>query len=73
MTEWTWCLLFGIGTLLWGQVIISVPNKILFFNKSESKTESLAEPAIEEEDVDIESKGKFLWVRGFSRIRTQVS
>lgn len=24
LDQWMWCLLFGIGTLLWGQLIISV-------------------------------------------------
>ncbi|CAH8585720.1 unnamed protein product [Schistosoma rodhaini] len=29
LEHWLWCLFFGIGTLLWGQVIISVPVWII--------------------------------------------
>ncbi|KAH9583415.1 ATPase, Ca transporting, plasma membrane [Schistosoma haematobium] len=29
LEHWLWCLFFGIGTLLWGQVIISIPVWII--------------------------------------------
>ena len=27
--QWLWCLVFGIGTLLWGQVVTTVPTRKL--------------------------------------------
>lgn len=72
MSDWIWCLLFGVGTLLWGQIVTTIPNKCLCFGKFKKEKGFIATD-IEDEDVDIEAEGKFLWIRGFSRIRTQVS
>ncbi|XP_005182536.1 plasma membrane calcium-transporting ATPase 1-like [Musca domestica] len=29
LDQWLWCVFFGLGTLVWGQVITTVPTKIL--------------------------------------------
>lgn len=29
LEQWLWCLFFGIGTLLWGQLVTSVPTRTL--------------------------------------------
>lgn len=29
LEQWMWCLLFGIGTLLWGQMVTTLPTKNL--------------------------------------------
>ncbi|XP_073816254.1 plasma membrane calcium-transporting ATPase 3-like [Musca autumnalis] len=29
LDQWLWCVFFGVGTLVWGQVITTVPTKIL--------------------------------------------
>nr|CAD7413384.1 unnamed protein product [Timema poppensis] len=29
LEQWMWCLFFGIGTLLWGQVVTTVPTRKL--------------------------------------------
>lgn len=29
LEQWLWCLFFGIGTLLWGQVVTTVPTRTL--------------------------------------------
>lgn len=29
LEQWLWCLLFGVGTLLWGQIVTTVPTKKL--------------------------------------------
>lgn len=27
LEQWFWCLLFGIGTLLWGQLVTTIPTR----------------------------------------------
>jgi len=27
--QWMWCIFFGFGTLVWGQLIISLPNRLV--------------------------------------------
>ncbi|KAM7538138.1 hypothetical protein Aperf_G00000064693 [Anoplocephala perfoliata] len=27
--QWMWCIFFGLGTLLWGQVLISIPSSVV--------------------------------------------
>lgn len=29
LEQWMWCLFFGFGTLLWGQVVTTVPTRKL--------------------------------------------
>lgn len=38
LEQWTWCILFGVGVLLWQQVVTSVPNS-LFGKKMEDESD----------------------------------
>lgn len=29
LEQWFWCLFFGIGTLLWGQLVTTIPTRKL--------------------------------------------
>uniref|UniRef100_A0A671KUX6 Calcium-transporting ATPase n=1 Tax=Sinocyclocheilus anshuiensis TaxID=1608454 RepID=A0A671KUX6_9TELE len=80
--QWLWCLFVGMGELIWGQVIASVPTHQLKFLKEaghgpapdEIMDEDLAE---DEEEIDHAERelrrGQILWFRGLNRIQTQVT
>uniref|UniRef100_A0A671KP97 Calcium-transporting ATPase n=1 Tax=Sinocyclocheilus anshuiensis TaxID=1608454 RepID=A0A671KP97_9TELE len=79
--QWLWCLFVGMGELIWGQVIASVPTHQLKFLKEaghgpapdEIMDEDLAE---DEEEIDHAERelrrGQILWFRGLNRIQTQI-
>uniref|UniRef100_A0A672P909 Calcium-transporting ATPase n=1 Tax=Sinocyclocheilus grahami TaxID=75366 RepID=A0A672P909_SINGR len=79
--QWLWCLFVGMGELIWGQVIASVPTHQLKFLKEaghgpapdEIMDEDLAE---DEEEIDHAERelrrGQILWFRGLNRIQTQM-
>ncbi|XP_065165915.1 plasma membrane calcium-transporting ATPase 2 isoform X4 [Atheta coriaria] len=79
LEQWMWCLLFGIGTLLWGQIVTTVPTrkipKILSWGRGhpEEYTEAI-NIGEEKYDVDSDKKpraGQILWIRGLTRLQTQ--
>uniref|UniRef100_UPI00358E444E plasma membrane calcium-transporting ATPase 2-like n=1 Tax=Myxine glutinosa TaxID=7769 RepID=UPI00358E444E len=78
---WLWCVFIGIGELLWGQVIATVPtNKLPFLGAvSRGASASLPPPSDDDEEEDeIDHaerelrRGQILWFRGLNRIQTQI-
>jgi len=82
LEQWLWCLFFGVGTLLWGQLVTTVPTrkipKILSWGRGhpEEYTEAIA---LGEEKFDPDSQegkkpraGQILWIRGLTRLQTQL-
>ncbi|XP_006002568.1 plasma membrane calcium-transporting ATPase 3b isoform X1 [Latimeria chalumnae] len=79
--QWLWCLFVGVGELVWGQVISTVPTSQLKCLKEaghgtvkdEITDEELAE---DEEEIDHAERelrrGQILWFRGLNRIQTQI-
>ncbi|XP_072482871.1 plasma membrane calcium-transporting ATPase 3 isoform X12 [Notamacropus eugenii] len=79
--QWLWCLFIGIGELVWGQVIATIPTSQLKFlkeaghgpGKDEITDEEMAE---DEEEIDHAERelrrGQILWFRGLNRIQTQM-
>ncbi|XP_067270295.1 plasma membrane calcium-transporting ATPase 3a isoform X4 [Pseudorasbora parva] len=79
--QWLWCLFVGMGELLWGQVISSVPTHQLKCLKEaghgpapdEIMDEDLAEDEDEIDHAERElRRGQILWFRGLNRIQTQI-
>ncbi|XP_047203445.1 plasma membrane calcium-transporting ATPase 3b isoform X1 [Girardinichthys multiradiatus] len=79
--QWLWCLCVGVGELLWGQVIATVPTERLPCLKEaglglESGEEEGEELAEDEEEIDCAERelrrGQILWFRGLNRIQTQM-
>uniref|UniRef100_A0A671YJA2 Calcium-transporting ATPase n=1 Tax=Sparus aurata TaxID=8175 RepID=A0A671YJA2_SPAAU len=81
--QWLWCLFFGIGSLLWGQLVSSVPTSWLRFLKTAghgTQQEEIPEEELEEmkdlDEIDHAEmelrRGHVLWCRGLNRIQTQV-
>ncbi|XP_060661214.1 LOW QUALITY PROTEIN: plasma membrane calcium-transporting ATPase 2 [Drosophila nasuta] len=82
LEQWLWCIFFGIGTLVWGQLITSVPTrklpKILSWGRGhpEEYTDAmnLGEERFDSIDSDKKPRaGQILWIRGLTRLQTQIS
>jgi len=79
--HWIWCILFGLGTLVWQQVITSIP--IGSFEKSMelgSNPPDMSSPCIAEDNSNnsysshpvVGRSGQILWIRGLTRLQTQL-
>ncbi|XP_064174873.1 plasma membrane calcium-transporting ATPase 1-like isoform X3 [Anguilla rostrata] len=81
--QWLWCVFLGMGCLLWGQFISSIPTSRLKFLKTAghgTQKEEIPDEELEDMD-DLEEidhaerelrRGQILWFRGLNRIQTQV-
>ncbi|XP_044146031.1 plasma membrane calcium-transporting ATPase 2 isoform X1 [Bufo gargarizans] len=81
LDQWMWCIFLGIGELVWGQVIASVPTSRLKFLKAAGQLTQKEEITEEELNEDVEEidhaerelrRGQILWFRGLNRIQTQI-
>uniref|UniRef100_A0A0A9WKV1 Calcium-transporting ATPase n=2 Tax=Lygus hesperus TaxID=30085 RepID=A0A0A9WKV1_LYGHE len=81
LEQWLWCLFFGFGTLLWGQLVTTIPTrkipKILSWGRGhpEEYTEAihLGEEGKYDSDPDKKPRaGQILWIRGLTRLQTQI-
>ncbi|KAE9417617.1 hypothetical protein Angca_006875, partial [Angiostrongylus cantonensis] len=74
--QWLWCLALGFGTLLWGQLVTSIPTGSLPQNMTigsgEAPTSDPLMPDYEDPDTHEKRSGQILWVRGLTRLQTQV-
>ncbi|XP_041080652.1 plasma membrane calcium-transporting ATPase 2 isoform X4 [Polyodon spathula] len=79
--KWLWCLFIGLGELLWGQVIATIPKNSLKFLKGAGQLTHKDEMPEEEMNEDTEEidhserelrRGQILWFRGLNRIQTQI-
>ncbi|CAL8254689.1 unnamed protein product [Arctogadus glacialis] len=79
--QWFWCLFIGLGELLWGQVVTSVPTSH-FRCLKEAGPGTAADHNMDEDMADDEDeidhaerelrRGQILWFRGLNRIQTQM-
>ncbi|XP_063542832.1 plasma membrane calcium-transporting ATPase 2 isoform X3 [Cydia strobilella] len=75
--QWLWCLFFGAGTLVWGQLVTSVPTRKIPKKLSwgRGQPDSSASQPGPDYDSDLDKKpraGQILWIRGLTRLQTQV-
>lgn len=69
LEQWLWCVFFGVGTLVWGQVVTSVPTKKLprIFSWGRGQPES---------EINLNARqqraAQILWLRGLTRLQTQL-
>ncbi|PVD24236.1 hypothetical protein C0Q70_14706 [Pomacea canaliculata] len=76
--QWLWCVFLGVGTMLWGQLITTVPtSKIPVFRmpcgkaRGEEEGEMGEEEPLEDDPVS-GGRGQILWVRGLTRLQQQI-
>ncbi|XP_059396217.1 plasma membrane calcium-transporting ATPase 3 isoform X2 [Carassius carassius] len=81
LEQWLWCLFVGVGELLWGQVIATVPTSHLKCLKEAGHgpgTDEMSEDELAEDEEEIDHaerelrRGQILWFRGLNRIQTQM-
>ncbi|XP_044008553.1 plasma membrane calcium-transporting ATPase 2 isoform X5 [Aphidius gifuensis] len=77
--QWLWCIFFGVGTLLWGQIVTTFPTrsipKILSWGRGQPDDIGAINLGDEKFDPDSDKKpraGQILWIRGLTRLQTQV-
>ncbi|XP_078402419.1 plasma membrane calcium-transporting ATPase 1-like isoform X1 [Cetorhinus maximus] len=81
LDQWLWCIFIGVGELLWGQVISSIPTSRLKFLKEAghgTTKDDIPEGELMEDNDEIDHaemelrRGQILWFRGLNRIQTQI-
>ncbi|KAL6433960.1 hypothetical protein ACFW04_005856 [Cataglyphis niger] len=79
LDQWLWCLFFGIGTLIWGQIVTTIPTrripKILSWGRGQPDDIGAINLGDEKYDPDSDKKpraGQILWIRGLTRLQTQI-
>ncbi|XP_009815141.1 plasma membrane calcium-transporting ATPase 2 isoform X8 [Gavia stellata] len=81
LDQWMWCVFIGLGELVWGQVIATIPTSRLKFLKEAGRLTEKEEVPEEELNEDVEEidhaerelrRGQILWFRGLNRIQTQI-
>ncbi|XP_020662261.1 plasma membrane calcium-transporting ATPase 2 isoform X4 [Pogona vitticeps] len=81
LDQWMWCVFIGLGELVWGQVIATIPTSRLKFLKEAGGLTLKEEVPEEEMNEDVEEidhaerelrRGQILWFRGLNRIQTQI-
>uniref|UniRef100_A0A8C4TCB0 Calcium-transporting ATPase n=1 Tax=Erpetoichthys calabaricus TaxID=27687 RepID=A0A8C4TCB0_ERPCA len=79
--KWLWCIFLGLGELVWGQFITTIPTSRLKFLKEAGQLTQKDEMPEEELNEDVEEidhaerelrRGQILWFRGLNRIQTQI-
>ncbi|XP_074862292.1 plasma membrane calcium-transporting ATPase 2 isoform X6 [Carettochelys insculpta] len=81
LDQWMWCVFIGLGELVWGQIIATIPTSRLKFLKEAGRLTEKEEVPEEELNEDVEEidhaerelrRGQILWFRGLNRIQTQI-
>lgn len=104
LEQWLWCLFFGVGTLLWGQLVTTIPTRkipkilswvnfvrvayIFYYDfytsilrwgrgHPEEYAEAINLGGDDSRYDSMDDKkpraGQILWIRGLTRLQTQVS
>ena len=80
MSEWLWCLFFGVGSLVWHQIIAFFPASLIPKKFSFGRT-PVEEPSIVESPEEVTDRAdsraelkraQILWMRGLNRLQQQV-
>ncbi|GAB1599825.1 plasma membrane calcium-transporting ATPase 2 isoform X8 [Argonauta hians] len=82
LDQWLWCLFLGIGALLWGQIITTIPTHKLphlctwgTSSASHLDMDDLDGAKLDaspESDDHVGRRGQILWVRGLTRLQQQI-
>merc|ERR1712083_204392 len=87
LEQWIWCIFFGLGTLVWQQIITTIPNSCIPHSFSYGRqppaepTSPIALSANEvghghhhhhHESFSSTRSGQILWIRGLTRLQTQI-
>lgn len=71
--QWGWCLVFGIGTLVWQQIINTFPcGRPKKFHEEDDENSSSGDSTQGPFGIRRTSEAKILWVRGVNRVQKQL-
>lgn len=77
LEQWMWCLFFGVGTLVWGQIVTCIPthkipkNMMWGHGQSSEDDDGNGEDSYSAEPESTPA-GRILWIRGLTRLQTQL-
>merc|ERR1712223_841426 len=88
LEQWIWCIFFGLGTLVWQQIITTIPNSCIPHSLSYGR-QPPPEPTSpiafnvagnevghhhhhHHESFSGSRSGQILWIRGLTRLQTQL-
>nr|ABL63470.1 plasma membrane calcium ATPase [Pinctada fucata] len=75
--QWMWCFFLGVGVLLWGQLLTCIPThklpkKIFSWGRHhKDELDHVDSPDLHLDD-DVGRRGQILWLRGLTRLQTQI-
>jgi Ca2+ transporting ATPase len=76
LEQWGWCLLFGVGELVWGQLVTCIPTRRLprsmTLGAASQQEIDMLEKLSENEEEMATRRGQILWVRGLNRLQHQI-
>ncbi|XP_022240050.1 plasma membrane calcium-transporting ATPase 2-like [Limulus polyphemus] len=81
LDQWLWCIFFGCGTLLWGQLITTIPTKKIpkTFTWGSGTPDERDHTIFHGEETsrdsishEVKRTGQILWIRGLTRLQTQL-
>uniref|UniRef100_A0A1B6INA5 Cation-transporting P-type ATPase C-terminal domain-containing protein n=1 Tax=Homalodisca liturata TaxID=320908 RepID=A0A1B6INA5_9HEMI len=67
--QWLWCLMFGLGSLIWGQILGFLPPTTV---QDCPKRPSEDFDVVSLSELSNGSRGRILWLRGMRRLQTQL-
>uniref|UniRef100_A0A7E4UN35 Calcium-transporting ATPase n=1 Tax=Panagrellus redivivus TaxID=6233 RepID=A0A7E4UN35_PANRE len=75
--QWLWCIAFGVGDLLWGQIVTSIPTSGLpkswtIGSGEVESTDHILSGDYEDAETHEKRSGQILWIRGLTRLQTQL-
>ncbi|ELU11612.1 hypothetical protein CAPTEDRAFT_227483 [Capitella teleta] len=79
--QWMWCFFFGVGVLLWGQLVTTIPTNRLPHSMTLGSATKEEIELIEQDDQfdeeglnadDMGRRGQILWIRGLTRLQHQL-
>uniref|UniRef100_A0AC34QK17 Calcium-transporting ATPase n=1 Tax=Panagrolaimus sp. JU765 TaxID=591449 RepID=A0AC34QK17_9BILA len=77
LEQWLWCIAFGVGALLWGQIVTSIPTsglpKSFTIGSGEvESTDHILSGEFDDAETHEKRSGQILWIRGLTRLQTQL-
>lgn len=83
LEQWLWCIFFGLGVLVWGQLVTTIPTKKIpkkftwgsgppdeMIDATSSLVEDGSSGSLSQDAM--KRTGQILWIRGLTRLQTQV-
>ncbi|VDD92235.1 unnamed protein product [Enterobius vermicularis] len=76
--QWLWCFVFGVGVLIWGQVVVTMPSSgipetMQIGSGEPAPADQILSGEFQDSQTHEKRSGQILWIRGLTRLQTQVT